>query len=341
MHPALLRSEQCPECAPANTQSCTLVQIAHRAREFCLPPACTPVSLQDLCGFNRFFMDKEEDAVIKLQALADRIQGAQGGSEELQELKAALVDFHGEMVLLLHWSLLNYAAVVKILKKHGEQRGSWHGKSYGGHLSSWQQTCREHNSSSTRLAGVGPAAAAGRLRPLLAGSAVPCSMTASHPQPVALGLRPMPDACPVLPHCCLCRQAVRAAAESTLPGQRPAAGKLAAGTLMGGRYYRRLLQCHSSSAGVCPVSRLPSKHRVVQHVPQHGSVTAASASPVTAFPSLSQERCQTWSLCLAGWLMLLAHVFVAAALLLHQHHEQAGQDGRGSHRVPRGTGSQG
>lgn len=27
----------------------------------------------------------------------------------------------GEMVLLLHWSLLNYAAVVKILKKHGER----------------------------------------------------------------------------------------------------------------------------------------------------------------------------------------------------------------------------
>ncbi len=27
----------------------------------------------------------------------------------------------GEMVLLLHWSLLNYAGVVKILKKHGER----------------------------------------------------------------------------------------------------------------------------------------------------------------------------------------------------------------------------
>ena len=26
----------------------------------------------------------------------------------------------GEMVLLLHWSLLNYTAVVKILKKHGK-----------------------------------------------------------------------------------------------------------------------------------------------------------------------------------------------------------------------------
>jgi SPX domain protein involved in polyphosphate accumulation len=29
----------------------------------------------------------------------------------------------GEMVLLLHWSLLNYAAVVKILKKHDKRSG--------------------------------------------------------------------------------------------------------------------------------------------------------------------------------------------------------------------------
>lgn len=61
---------------------------------------CACLLRQDLCGFNRFFMDKEEDAVIKLQALADRIQAAQGdsSSEEMQELKAALVDFHGEAV---------------------------------------------------------------------------------------------------------------------------------------------------------------------------------------------------------------------------------------------------
>ena len=33
----------------------------------------------------------------------------------------------GEMVLLLHWSMLNYTAVVKILKKHGEsQQRPWH-----------------------------------------------------------------------------------------------------------------------------------------------------------------------------------------------------------------------
>lgn len=53
-------------------------------------------ALPDLSTFNKFFMDKEEDAVIKLQALADRIAGAQQGSEAAQELKAALVDFHGE-----------------------------------------------------------------------------------------------------------------------------------------------------------------------------------------------------------------------------------------------------
>ncbi|EFJ43033.1 hypothetical protein VOLCADRAFT_96781 [Volvox carteri f. nagariensis] len=41
----------------------------------------------------------------------------------LQEVKSRLVQFHGEMVLLLHWSLLNYAAVVKILKKHDKRTG--------------------------------------------------------------------------------------------------------------------------------------------------------------------------------------------------------------------------
>lgn len=46
-------------------------------------------------------MDKEEEAVIKLQALADRIattaQGQQQQQQqETQDLKAALVDFHGE-----------------------------------------------------------------------------------------------------------------------------------------------------------------------------------------------------------------------------------------------------
>ena len=32
-----------------------------------------------------------------------------------------MVDFHGELVLLLHWSLVNYAAVAKA---RGRSRGS-------------------------------------------------------------------------------------------------------------------------------------------------------------------------------------------------------------------------
>jgi hypothetical protein len=40
-----------------------------------------------------------------------------------QVLRAALVDVHGQLVLLLHWSLLNCAALLKILKKHDKLCG--------------------------------------------------------------------------------------------------------------------------------------------------------------------------------------------------------------------------
>jgi hypothetical protein len=43
---------------------------------------------------------------------------------ELEKLRNEMVDFHGELVLLLHWSLVNYAAVAKILKKHDKLTGS-------------------------------------------------------------------------------------------------------------------------------------------------------------------------------------------------------------------------
>lgn len=58
-------------------------------------PNTTHIHKQDLLRFNRFFMDKEEESVIKLQALSDRITAARGQQLETQELKAALVDFHG------------------------------------------------------------------------------------------------------------------------------------------------------------------------------------------------------------------------------------------------------
>ncbi|KAK9868332.1 hypothetical protein WJX84_006673 [Apatococcus fuscideae] len=77
---------------------------------------------EDLTNLNEFFMNKEEDIVIRLQTLEDRSNSV-CTPEEQQQLKLAFVKLHGEMVLLLHWSLLNFAAVVKILKKHDKQTG--------------------------------------------------------------------------------------------------------------------------------------------------------------------------------------------------------------------------
>lgn len=77
---------------------------------------------EDLANFNDYFVEKEEVSIIRLRALEDRIESC-SGDEELKALKTQLIDFHGELILLLHWSLLNYAAVVKILKKHDKRTG--------------------------------------------------------------------------------------------------------------------------------------------------------------------------------------------------------------------------
>lgn len=77
---------------------------------------------EDLNRCNQYFIEKEEDAVIKLQSLAEQVEQL-SSEDQLQQLRTELVEVHGEMVLLLHWSLLNYAAVVKILKKHDKHTG--------------------------------------------------------------------------------------------------------------------------------------------------------------------------------------------------------------------------
>lgn len=62
---------------------------------------------QDVNRINEFFIDREEEAVIKLKALEDKINEAADPSE-FRTLSSALIDFHGEMVLLLHWSVNNH-----------------------------------------------------------------------------------------------------------------------------------------------------------------------------------------------------------------------------------------
>ncbi|XP_010550031.1 PREDICTED: SPX domain-containing protein 4 [Tarenaya hassleriana] len=90
----------------------------------------------ELEKFNDFYVDKEEDFVIRLQELKERIErvkeksGRDGDftsesefSEEMMDIRKGLVTIHGEMVLLKNYSSLNFAGVVKILKKYDKRTG--------------------------------------------------------------------------------------------------------------------------------------------------------------------------------------------------------------------------
>ncbi|XP_020672225.1 SPX domain-containing protein 4 [Dendrobium catenatum] len=89
---------------------------------------------EELEKFNDFYVDKEEEFVIRLQELKERIErlrAKQRGaftsdtkfSEEMLEIRRAFVTIHGEMVLLKNYSSLNFAGLVKILKKYDKRTG--------------------------------------------------------------------------------------------------------------------------------------------------------------------------------------------------------------------------
>ncbi|CAN6451808.1 unnamed protein product [Victoria cruziana] len=77
--------------------------------------------------FNTFFMEREEEFVIRQKELQERIQSviAMLGSnesrtseaefkEEMGKLRKEMVNFHGEMVLLEHYSNLNYTGALSL-----------------------------------------------------------------------------------------------------------------------------------------------------------------------------------------------------------------------------------
>ncbi|KAJ3669330.1 hypothetical protein LUZ60_011280 [Juncus effusus] len=87
---------------------------------------------EELEKFNDFYVDKEEDFVIRLQELKGRIEQLKNRdpniseleySEELFEIRRAFVTIHGEMVLLKNYSSLNFAGLVKIVKKYDKRTG--------------------------------------------------------------------------------------------------------------------------------------------------------------------------------------------------------------------------
>ncbi|KAI3920583.1 hypothetical protein MKX01_039208 [Papaver californicum] len=78
----------------------------------------------ELEKFNWFFVDKEEEYIIRLKELQDRVAKAKESHDELIKARKEIVDFHGEMVLLENYSALNYTGLVKILKKYDKRTGA-------------------------------------------------------------------------------------------------------------------------------------------------------------------------------------------------------------------------
>ncbi|KAL7094708.1 hypothetical protein ACP275_11G120500 [Erythranthe tilingii] len=90
----------------------------------------------ELDKFNDFYVDKEEDFIIRFQDLKERIErlkvrGSTDGvftsetefSQEMMEIRKGFVSIHGEMVLLKNYSSLNFAGLIKILKKYDKRTG--------------------------------------------------------------------------------------------------------------------------------------------------------------------------------------------------------------------------
>ncbi|KAK9060722.1 hypothetical protein SSX86_021428 [Deinandra increscens subsp. villosa] len=79
---------------------------------------------QEVEKFNSFFVEKEEEYIIKLKEFQDSVMKANDSNEEMMKIRKEIVDFHGEMVLLENYSALNYTGIVKILKKYDKRTGA-------------------------------------------------------------------------------------------------------------------------------------------------------------------------------------------------------------------------
>ncbi|XP_059292739.1 SPX domain-containing protein 1-like [Lycium barbarum] len=78
---------------------------------------------EEIDKFNSFFVEKEEDYIIQLKVLKERVAEMRKSNEEVIRVGRDVVDLHGEMVLLENYSALNYTGLVKILKKYDKLSG--------------------------------------------------------------------------------------------------------------------------------------------------------------------------------------------------------------------------
>ncbi|XVE89106.1 hypothetical protein DITRI_Ditri19aG0123900 [Diplodiscus trichospermus] len=79
---------------------------------------------RELDKINTFYIDKEEDYVIRFRELKIRAEKMHG-NEEMLQVQKEILDFHSEMVMLLHYSVINFAGLIKIVKKHKKRTGAY------------------------------------------------------------------------------------------------------------------------------------------------------------------------------------------------------------------------
>ena len=76
---------------------------------------------------NDFFLEKQEDYVIKHEQLSMRVSELMNQKPvtriEINQLRQQLIDFHAQLVILENYSTVNYTGFRKILKKHDKKTG--------------------------------------------------------------------------------------------------------------------------------------------------------------------------------------------------------------------------
>ncbi len=80
---------------------------------------------RDVDLFRQRCYSREEDAIIKLERLQQQANAAlaSGDTAAQQAAYESLINLHGELLLLLHWGMMVYTAMAKIIKKHLKQTG--------------------------------------------------------------------------------------------------------------------------------------------------------------------------------------------------------------------------
>ncbi|XP_039025988.1 SPX domain-containing protein 1-like isoform X1 [Hibiscus syriacus] len=69
---------------------------------------------RELDKVNTFYLDKEEDYIIMFRELESRAENL-NGNEEMLELRRELLDFYSEMVMLLHYSVINFTGTIHLI----------------------------------------------------------------------------------------------------------------------------------------------------------------------------------------------------------------------------------